>query len=352
MDIGDAAALIPDIAAASIEAYDLLRPKTEHKQEIKGTDLPQQLSKPQIVDEKIQAKEEDHGFFHKLITEPNHRNIFISTVNALLHFIATITSFEKSKSDSLMKAINKVSNDTAFLFTRWIAPITSYGYAFYEAIKNKKPIEALIKLVPPSFLPLVGDANIDAVYGSSTGFNQPYDLVVERIQEKSDQSPDFAAYADNANQTMMGNAKLTWQVFKEMVSEFMHGKLHPKKAVFFVNCAMILVGALPIMLFARNSRDTFSARALGLLRNLGGILGDFGFLWGERRNVHKLSIGILCMIGACADIVKRWVSDDASRALIHLGSALNVSAYALWNAYNGQKNAEKKPANRTVLQAA
>ncbi|MDD9899286.1 MAG: hypothetical protein OXU45_09855 [Candidatus Melainabacteria bacterium] len=344
MDLADLAAITPDIAAASFEIADALRPKEEKEEspEAKTENLAQELSMP-IVDEQSKTKpEEEQGFFHKIVTEPNHRNIFISTVNALLHFIATITSFENSKSDSLMKAVNKVSNDAAFLFTRWIAPITSYGYAFFEALKNKKPIEALIKLVPPSFLPLVGDANIDAVYGSSTGFNQPYDLVVETIKEKSERSPEFAAYAQKANQSYLGNIKLTWQVFKEMVSDFVQGKLDPKKGIFFVNCSMILPGALPIMLFARDARDTLTARALGLLRNVGGILGDIGFLWGERANVHKLTIGILCMIGACADIVKRWVSDDAAKVLIHLGSALNVSAYALWNAYNGQKNKEKK----------
>lgn len=316
-----------------------------------ATAMPETVAEPLplLADlHKPGAVKDDSGFLNKIIFEPNHRNIFISSINALLHFIATITSFEQAKSGPLMKTVNQLSNNAAFFFTRWLAPLTSYGYAFYEALKNKKPIEALIKLVPPVFLPLVGEANIDTVYGSSTGFNQPYDMVVERITEKAKASLEFARQVDQANQTAMGNSKLVWRVFKEMAHEFVQGKMDPKKAIFFVNCIMILAGALPMMLFARDARDTLFARTLGLLRNAGGILGDIGLIWGERGNVHKLTIGILCMIGACADVVKRWVSPETAKVLIHLGSALNVSAYALWNAFNGKKHAEKKT---SVLQA-
>lgn len=305
----------------------------------------------QPINLKPKAKVDDRALLHKLLVEPNHRNIFISSINALLHVIATITSFDKSTAGSLMTSVHKVSNDAAFLFSQWIAPIVSYGYAALEAFKNKKPIEAFLKLVPPAFLPFVAKANIDTVYGSSTGFNQPYDMVVQRIEEKSESSANYAKYAKQANSTYTGNIKLTWEVFKELVNEFVQGKMDPKKGIFFINCPMILAGALPIMLFARQARDTLLARSLGLLRNAGGILGDIGWIWGEPDNPYKLTGGILCMIGACADVVKRWVSDDTSRVLIHLGSALNVSAYALWNAFNGKKNTEN-PANASVLQAA
>ncbi|MDA0771448.1 MAG: hypothetical protein O3C63_00735 [Cyanobacteria bacterium] len=308
-----------------------------------------QIEQPVIIKPKVPV--DDRSLLHKLLVEPNHRNIFISSINAMLHFVATITSFDKSTAGSLMTSVNKVSNNAAFLFTRWIAPIVSYGYAAVEAIRNKKPIEAILKLVPPSFLPFVGDANIDTVYGSSTGFNQPYDMVLDRIEEKSESSASYAKYAQQANSTNTGNIKLTWEVFQELVKEFVQGKMDPKKGIFFINCPMILAGALPIMLFARKSRDTLLVRALGLIRNAGGILGDIGWIWGEPHNPYKLTGGILCMIGACADVVKRWVSDDTSRVLIHLGSALNVSAYALWNAFNGKKNI-KTPVQTSVLQAA
>ena len=42
---------------------------------------------------------------------------------------------------------------------------------------------------------------------------------------------------------------------------------------------MMLLGSLPMLLFARDQRDTPLARVSGLLRNLGGTLGDIGWVF-------------------------------------------------------------------------
>lgn len=269
--------------------------------------------------------------------DPDFRNISISGVNAVLHAAATVTNF-LVKDDSKFKVLNDIFDKSALFCTKYLAPITSYGWSAYEAFRAKQPIKAVIKLIPPAFLPLIGDVNIDTVYGSSTGFNQPYDLAEERIKARKKIDPEFAAKVDEANKTHGGNAKLLWSTFKDMCKEFAQGKMPYKEAIYFVNCAMILAGALPMMLFGRNSRDTLPAKVLGTVRSIGGLIGDYAFVTQEWGNLHKLTIGGLCSVSAVASIVKRFVkSDSVARVLIHLGAALDVTAYALWNAFNSGK---------------
>lgn len=269
--------------------------------------------------------------------DPDFRNISISGVNAVLHAAATVTNF-LVKDDSKFKVLNDIFDKSALICTKWLAPITSYGWSAYEAFQAKQPIKMLIKLIPPAFLPLIGDVNIDTVYGSSTGFNQPYDLTIERIKERSKTDSKFKAEVDEANKTHTGNAKLIWSTFKDMCKEFAKGKMPYKEAIYFTNCIMILGGALPMMLFDRNARDTLSAKVLGTIRSIGGLIGDYAFVTQEWGNLHKLTIGGLCSVSAVSSIVKRFVkSDSVARVLIHLGAALDVTAYALWNAFNSGK---------------
>jgi hypothetical protein len=92
-----------------------------------------------------------------------------------------------------------------------------------------------------------------------------------------------------------------------------------------------------MLLFARNDRDTNLAKGLGALRFIGGIMGDLGFLAGK--NILKKLIGVMCSISAFSNFGKRWVkSEKYSNALIHLSSALDVSAMALWNTFSGTQD--------------
>ena len=296
-----------------------------------------ELSRREDVTHRNDPKPEYKNTFDRFQQDPDFRNLAIAGVNAVLHSAATVTNF-LVQDDSKFKLLNNFFDKSALICTKWLAPITSYGWSAYEAFQAKQPIKMLIKLIPPAFLPLVGDANIDTVYGSSTGFNQPYDLVIDRLKEKSNKSAEGKAEVDEANKTFSGNAKLIMSTFKDMCKEFMKGKMPYKEAIYFVNCAMILAGALPMMLFDRNARDTLSAKVLGTVRSVGGLIGDYAFVTQEWGNLHKLSIGGLCSISAVASIVKRFVkSDSVARVLIHLGAALDVTAYALWNAFNSGK---------------
>jgi hypothetical protein len=283
------------------------------------------------------SKPEYKSTLDRLVHDPDFRNISISGVNAALHATATVTNF-LVKDDSKFKLINDFFDKSALICTKWLAPITSYGWSAYEAFKAKQPIKMIIKLVPPIFLPFIGDANIDTVYGSSSGLNQPYDLVIERLQKQQNSSSEARQKILEANQTHSGNAKLIWSTFSEMCKEFVQGKLSRKETLYFINCSMILAGALPIMIFDRNSRDSIFAKTLGTVRSIGGIFGDVLFAAFEWGNLHKLAIGGLCGISAVASIVKRFVDNESvAKVLIHLGAGLDVTAYALWNAFNSGK---------------
>ncbi len=312
----------------------------------------------EILHEKEKPKLEESkqvNAIERFFNDADYRNIRIGSINATLHALATITSFGSHDTNKIswLHSINKVVDQAAFLCTRWVAPIVSYGFATVKALQNKEGIKAFIKLVPPVFLPFVGDANIDTVYGGSVGLNQPYDLIEDRIKFLIEQHPELAGPIKEANKTFSGNFKLMAGIFKLMCKEFMQGRMPKEEAFFFVNCAFILAGSIPVMLFARHSRDTAFAKAMGLIRNLGGIMGDIGFFWFDRENMHKLMIGTMCTISAFGGIVKRWVKSEAiARTLIHLSAALDVSAYSLWNAYNDKsQNKKGKTIKSEVVQS-
>lgn len=273
------------------------------------------------------------------IKNPNVYNSIISGINAILHGIATCTALlPQTKS---IQSLNSKFNEIAFFCTRYIAPFFSFAISAGTAFLDKKPIETLIKLIPPVFLPLVGDSNIDIVYGSCFSFNQPYDLLLKRVEAKSAEDKSYAEHVEKSNQSYSGNLQLVKDTFKEMLQDLSKGKMPLRESWYFINCTLMLIGSWPLLLFDRKSRDSSMAKILGLVRNLGGIMGDLGFVLFDRDNSYKLLVSALCSTSAIASIAKRWVSERSSRTLIHLSAALDVAAYAAWNAFNS--NQHKKP---------
>jgi hypothetical protein len=260
-----------------------------------------------------------NSFIAKHINNPEKtktRNLYISYANALLHAFATITSFGDSVTT---KTLNKIFHNTAFLFTRWI--------------------EGFIKAIPPLLLPFVGDANVDTVYGLSCSLNQPYDTVKDRIRAKVNKTKDQVEFLDKKG-SIGSNFSVLLNEAKRFLNEFKQGKLNFwNEAIYLYNCPLILGGSLPMLLFARRDRDSFLAKALGFIRNAGGLMGDLGFLKGK--DIVKKFIGVMCSISAISSIAKRWVkSENYANALIHLSSALDVSAMALWNTFSGTRDAK------------
>ncbi|MEY3370911.1 MAG: hypothetical protein RLZZ361_1581 [Cyanobacteriota bacterium] len=280
-----------------------------------------------------------NSFIAKHINNPEKtktRNLYISYANALLHAFATITSFGDSVTT---KTLNKIFHNTAFLFTRWIAPISSYGLAALNSFVNKDIVEGFIKAIPPLLLPFVGDANVDTVYGLSCSLNQPYDTVKDRIRAKVNKTKDQVEFLDKKG-SIGSNFSVLLNEAKRFLNEFKQGKLNFwNEAIYLYNCPLILGGSLPMLLFARRDRDSFLAKALGFIRNAGGLMGDLGFLKGK--DIVKKFIGVMCSISAISSIAKRWVkSENYANALIHLSSALDVSAMALWNTFSGTRDAK------------
>ena len=273
--------------------------------------------------------------FGRLFNDVRYRNNFLSAANALLHAFATVTNF-MSKNNPAFKLINHVVDKSAFICTRWLTPYISYGHAAYTAMaKQKEPILSLIKLIPPAVFPIVGDANIDMVYGTSTAFNQPYDNVIGRINEKIAKSKDYAKEVKEARKNPLEFAKMVGKEFKGLVSDFFHGKADFwKEGIYMINCSMMLLGSLPMLVFGRNDRDTMLGKVSGVLRNLGGTLGDIGWVFGGDVEKEKVIMGIVYTTAQFADVAKRFVGEDMARVLIHLSAALNVSAMTVWNTLN------------------
>lgn len=279
------------------------------------------------------------SFVDYYIKDTKNRNLFLSYINAALHGLATLTAFSNMP---VIKVFNTVFDKTAFLFTRWVAPLTSYGLAALQSLMKNDLPETIIKAIPPLLLPFVGDANVDTVYGLSTALNQPYDLVAERVRNKKHLSQDHKNFAEGKGKSWGVNWKLIKDEAKIFFKEFKEGKLDFwDKAIYLYNCPLILGGSLPMLLFARKSRDSELAKILGLLRNIGGVMGDVGFLVGKNE-IYKKLVGVMCSISAGASVAKRWVkSDKLARAFIHLSAALDVSAMALWNTFSGTRDEAK-----------
>jgi hypothetical protein len=276
---------------------------------------------------------------NRLISDVRYRNNVLSASNAFLHGLATVTNFI-AKDNPALKVINHVVDRSAFFCTRWLTPYISYGHAVFTAFgKQKEPILGLIKAIPPAFFPIVGDANIDMVYGTSTACNQPYDNLMNRIKERIAASDDYAKEVQEARKSPLAFSGLVFKELKSFIGDFVHGKSDFwKEGIFIINCAMMFAGSIPMLLFGRDQRDTTLAKVSGVLRNVGGTLGDVGWVFGGKVEKEKVIMGIVYTLAQMADIAKRFVSEDVSKVLIHLSAALNVSAMTVWNTLNTENN--------------
>jgi hypothetical protein len=190
----------------------------------------------------------------------------------------------------------------------------------------------LIKLIPPLILPFRSDNNVDIVYGLSSSLNQPYDMSSKRIRNQSHLSQEHHDFANNKG-NFVQNMNTLFKSYKSLYKDLFTDKLNFwKEASHLIGCPLIMLSSLPIMVFARSDRNSNFTRTLGLLRNAGGILGDIGFMAGD--NIYKKSIGVLFLTAAMSSIAKRWVDDKTARIFIHLSTALDLSAYSIWNAFS------------------
>jgi hypothetical protein len=284
-------------------------------------------------------KSESNNILKDFCNKAEYRNTLVGGVNAVLHALAAIFS---SKDGEASSGFGRVCDKAAFICTRWVAPFLSFGWAAVESFMKRKPVEGFIKGIPPALLSLcVGDANIDIGYGVAMGLNCPYDITEAYIKEKSKKSEAYKEHVEKSNATALGNAKLTWEAFKEVIKDFK--SLDFTSRGLMTVSAGIVAGSLPIVLFARKARDTMLAKVFGLLRNLSGMGGDAFFIFGK--NVHPLKrlVGVCCALAALLGIPKRWITDNLLvKTLIHGQAALDVGGYAAWNALSGMELAKKK----------
>lgn len=278
---------------------------------------------------------------NRLLNDVRYRNLFLSGTNAFLHGLATITNFV-SQTNPALKVLNSVIDKAAFFCTRWVSPFISYGHAAYQAMsKQKEPVLALIKLIPPVFFPFVGDSNIDMVYGTSTALNQPYDMTMNRIKDKINSSPEYAQQLHDNKDKPLYNLRILFDGLKDILKDpnFLK-KNFWKEGIFVLNCSMMLLGSIPMLLFGRDQRDTLFAKVSGVLRNVGGWIGDYGWAFGGKVEKEKTTMAVLYAIAQGADIVKRFVGEESAKVLIHLSAALNVSAMTMWNTLNTDNKKE------------
>ncbi len=275
----------------------------------------------------------------KILKDADYRSAFVSKINAVLHAAASLTAFAHG-SNSPLGMVNKFFDKAAFAFTKFVAPIISYGLRGVDSLKHKNIIEAFIKFIPPVLMPFIGDANVDVVYGLSTGLNCMHDLAQDSVNNKSKTDANYAAKADQGKKSYRQYALMLLKEAKEICIKFFKGGLDNLTKGTTLASFMIFGGALPIILFARNARDSMFARIVGLFRNIGGIIGDVFFMM-DKKDAYKRKTGWLCAVAGLCDIAKRWVGEKWGQIFIHAAAAFNVSGYAAWNARDGHRDIVK-----------
>jgi len=297
---------------------------------------PKQPSNTETANAKLKNGNSD--FLQKILRDANYRSSIVSKINGVLHAAASVTAFAHGSKGPL-GIVNKFFDKVAFAFTKFVAPIISYGLRGFDSLRHKNILEAVIKFIPPFLMPFIGDANVDVVYGLSTGLNCMHDLAQDSANNKAKSDSNFADKVEQSKKSYRQYASMLLKEVKDICVKFVKGGLDKLQWGTTLASFMIFGGALPIILFARNARDSIFARAVGLFRNIGGIVGDVYFML-DKKDAHKRKTGFLCALAGLCDIAKRWVGDKWGQIFIHAAAAFNVSGYAVWNSRDHNKTPE------------
>ncbi len=171
---------------------------------------------------------------------------------------------------------------------------------------------------------------------------------------------------------MQVNTKKVIDGFKLMLKDSLKTGIHPKEKAKLLltlgGAAAMLLGAVPALLFARNSLNNFIARTFGSVRTFGGFLGDLSILLfstkptPEERKKERI-VGSFFLIPTFMDFAQRWInqSSEANEIFNHAKTALNTVGELIWTHFSTERNDQQSKIKqveqqtklqRSLLQAA
>jgi len=266
----------------------------------------------------------------------NWSTMILHTLGAMLPFVSIVP--EKA---------SKAVKEFAISFSRWGIPLVKM-HTGLEALSGKRMYEAIARILPTLFIPILPFFNFHLAYGLSSGINVVLEHMNDRIGELS-----------NKDSFKTNNAKVV-NGFKSMLHDLVHGvhiKERTKLGLALGGAGAMITGAIPALLFARDSLNSWASKLFGSMRAVGGLMGDLSIILFSsktdpaERQKEKL-VGSLYLIPSMMDFMQRWItqSSDANEIFNHAKTALNTIAEVLWSSLSTDRNVKQNqthtPSNR------
>ncbi len=330
----------PDLASARQEpATALLGEIKDHREVINHKlEEPENLQTNKVSEQAPAEKNLSLYIRKNYPTWFNWTTIVLHSLASMLPFVSLVP-----------KNISTKIKESAIAFSRWGVPVVKLHTA-WEAFKGKRLFEAIARVMPTLFLPFLPFFNFQLAYGLSSGVN----LVLEHMGKRTGELLEKDGFAVNNKKVIEG--------FKSMIRDVVKGvhiKERTELTVTLLGAAGMITGAIPALLFARNSLNSGIAKFFGSERSIGGFLGDLSIIFLSsktdplERRKEKI-VGSFYLIPSMMDLLQRWMnlSPDANEIFNHAKTTLNTVAEVLWSSMSTDRNArqEESSANNNIPQ--
>ena len=251
----------------------------------------------------------------------------------ILHTLGSTMPFVSFVPKKISQAVKKF----AINFSKYGIPLVKL-HTGVEALQGKRMFEALARVLPAAIIPgfNLPFFNFHLAYGLSSGVN----VVLEHMNDRIGDLSKHDSFAVNNRKVISG--------FKSMVNDLINGvhiRERTKLGLAFGGAVGMLAGAIPALLFARNSLNSTKSKIFGSLRAIGGLLGDLSIILfssktdPDEKRKEQL-VGTFFLIPSMMDFLQRWMnqSSDANEIVNHAKTTLNTIAEVLWSSLSTDRN--------------
>lgn len=235
-------------------------------------------------------------------------------LSSVFHGVAALNNMTKFLSPKLKKFLDTNS-------VRFTKGITSVIYFFLslEALKHNRIFDFFARILDPLLVPWMGLSDIHLARGMSAGLTQ------------IDISQNKRVKANPKSKTKLGNLIANFKAFKEMLTETLDGGFGKHRKIFVpkekesghtmaLTGYLIMLGSFLGIAFGANQRN-FMNKLGGLIRNLGGFIGDFTMIMHSEPDNQKS--GFFYATNAVIDALQRFLPEEVAETINHLNMILN-----------------------------
>lgn len=330
MEIKEASSLEP-VLAKPVVGQDSILPTVDLTQNQFEPNIPvdlhQQTVEKHVPDNKTETKLSSLSYIRK-----NYPSWFNWTT-MILHTLGSTMPFVSFIPQSFSRAIK----DFAINFSKYGIPLVKL-HTGLEALQGKRMFEALARVLPAAIIPgfNLPFFNFHLAYGLSSGVN----VVLEHMNDRIGDLSKHDSFAVNNKKVISG--------FKSMIRDLIYGAHIRERTKLFLALgggAAMLAGAVPALIFARDSLNSMASKIFGSIRTVGGLLGDLSIILfssktdPDEKRKEQL-VGAFFLIPSMMDFLQRWMnqSADANEIFNHAKTALNTIGEVLWSSLSTDRN--------------